>query len=99
MRSLRRIPRCARLIQTRNSQLLLIWDTQTASLPPKFTQPVRTGFLVLAIKLKKSPTQKEEPVDIPHEVKEEIEEKQIQERVNIGAHVVHETIRREGEEH
>jgi formate-nitrite transporter family protein len=38
------------------------------------------------------------PIEIPEKVKEEIEEKQVQERVAIGAHVVHETIRREGEE-
>jgi formate/nitrite transporter FocA (FNT family) len=38
------------------------------------------------------------PIDVPAEIKEEIEEKQVQERVAIGAHVVHETIRREGEE-
>ncbi len=38
------------------------------------------------------------PISVPIEIKEEIEEKQVQERVAIGAHVVHETIRREGEE-
>lgn len=38
------------------------------------------------------------PLDVPAEIQEEIEEKQVQERVAIGAHVVHETIRREGEE-
>jgi formate/nitrite transporter FocA (FNT family) len=37
-------------------------------------------------------------IELPEQVKEEIEEKQVQERVAIGAHVVHETIRREGEE-
>lgn len=37
-------------------------------------------------------------VEIPPAVKHRIEEKQVQERVAIGAHVVHETIRREGEE-
>jgi len=38
------------------------------------------------------------PISVLAEIKEEIEEKQVQERVAIGAHVVHETIRREGEE-
>jgi formate-nitrite transporter family protein len=38
------------------------------------------------------------PAALTEQVKEEIEEKQVQERVAIGAHVVHETIRREGEE-
>lgn len=37
-------------------------------------------------------------LDVSQEVKEKVEEKQIQERVAIGAHVVHETIRREGED-
>jgi len=37
-------------------------------------------------------------VEVPPAVKHRIEEKQVQERVAIGAHVVHETIRREGEE-
>jgi formate/nitrite transporter FocA (FNT family) len=36
--------------------------------------------------------------DVSPQVKERVEEKQIQERVAIGAHVVHETIRREGED-
>jgi formate/nitrite transporter FocA (FNT family) len=36
--------------------------------------------------------------DVSEEVKERVEEEQIQERVAIGAHVVHETIRREGED-
>lgn len=38
------------------------------------------------------------PIELPEQIKEEIEEKQVQERVAIGARVVHETIRREGEE-
>jgi formate/nitrite transporter FocA (FNT family) len=43
---------------------------------------------------------KHEPdsLEITPEIQEEIEEKQVQERVAIGAHVVHETIRREGDE-
>jgi formate/nitrite transporter FocA (FNT family) len=36
--------------------------------------------------------------DVSRQVKEKVEEKQVQERVAIGAHIVHETIRREGEE-
>ena len=36
--------------------------------------------------------------DVSPQVKERVEEKQIQERVAIGAHIVHETIRREGED-
>jgi len=39
-----------------------------------------------------------EPAETSPAVKTRIEEKQIQERVAIGAHVVHETIRREGRE-
>ena len=39
-----------------------------------------------------------EPPEISPVVKKRIEEKQVQERVAIGPHVVHETIRREGEE-
>jgi formate/nitrite transporter FocA (FNT family) len=38
-----------------------------------------------------------EPVESSPLIKKRIEEKQVQERVAIGAHVVHETIRREGE--
>ena len=44
---------------------------------------------------------KKQPEPTPiltEQIKEEIEEKQVQERVAIGAHVVHETIRREGDE-
>jgi formate-nitrite transporter family protein len=37
-------------------------------------------------------------IEVTEQIQEEIEEKQVQERVAIGAHVVHETIRREGEE-
>ncbi|HWF39822.1 MAG TPA: formate/nitrite transporter family protein [Candidatus Acidoferrales bacterium] len=63
-------------------------------------------FQTLSTKLNKSHPHKKDaletpsgvPPDVPSEAKEEIEEKQIQERVNIGAHVVHETIRREGED-
>lgn len=40
----------------------------------------------------------EQPIEVPPAVKKRIEERQVQERVAIGAHVVHETIRREGEE-
>ena len=43
-------------------------------------------------------TEMDEPSEPPPAAKKRIEEKQIQERVAIGAHVVHETIRREGEE-
>ncbi len=39
-----------------------------------------------------------EPQPLSPVVKKRIEEKQVQERVAIGAHVVHETIRREGED-
>lgn len=38
------------------------------------------------------------PPEIPPVVKKRIEEKQVQERVAIGPHIVYETIRREGEE-
>lgn len=38
------------------------------------------------------------PIEVSPVIKKRIEEKQVQERVAIGAHVVHETIRREGEE-
>ncbi|HKV48340.1 MAG TPA: formate/nitrite transporter family protein [Candidatus Acidoferrales bacterium] len=48
--------------------------------------------------LRKSKHQEPKPIEVPEQIKEEIEEKQVQERVAIGAHVVHETIRREGEE-
>src|SRR5579862_7764597 len=40
----------------------------------------------------------DEAADVSPDVKTRIEEKQIRERVAIGAHVVHETIRREGRE-
>jgi formate/nitrite transporter FocA (FNT family) len=40
----------------------------------------------------------DEPLTVSPAIKHRIEEKQVQERVAIGAHVVHETIRREGEE-
>lgn len=50
----------------------------------------------MLLKRKKQPDPK--PIALPEQIKEEIEEKQVQERVAIGAHVVHETIRREGEE-
>ena len=39
-----------------------------------------------------------EPAEIPPVVQKRTEEKQVQERVALGAHVVYETIRREGEE-
>jgi formate/nitrite transporter FocA (FNT family) len=39
-----------------------------------------------------------DPAELSPAVKKRIEEKQVQERVAIGAYVVHETIRREGEE-
>jgi formate-nitrite transporter family protein len=48
--------------------------------------------------LRKKKRQAPGPIEVPEQIKEEIEEKQVQERVAIGAHVVHETIRREGEE-
>jgi formate/nitrite transporter FocA (FNT family) len=38
------------------------------------------------------------PAEISPTISKKIEEKQVQERVAIGAHVVHETIRREGED-
>ncbi len=38
------------------------------------------------------------PAEIPPVVKKRMEEKQVQERVAIGPHIVYETIRREGEE-
>lgn len=50
----------------------------------------------MAIKAKKS--DETEPIEPSPALKKRIEEKQVQERVAIGAHVVHETIRREGEE-
>ncbi|MGH9690525.1 MAG: formate/nitrite transporter family protein [Candidatus Acidiferrales bacterium] len=50
----------------------------------------------MALKIKKS--EGTEPAEIPPIVKKRMEEKQVQERVAIGAHVVHETILREGEE-
>lgn len=50
----------------------------------------------MPLRKKKHPDPKH--IEVPEEIKEEIEEKQVQERVAIGAHVVHETIRREGEE-
>ncbi|HVB59538.1 MAG TPA: formate/nitrite transporter family protein [Candidatus Acidoferrales bacterium] len=50
----------------------------------------------MALKTKKS--EGTEPAEIPPIVKKRMEEKQVQERVAIGAHVVHETILREGEE-
>lgn len=48
--------------------------------------------------LRKQKHQDPKPIEVPEHIKEEVEEKQVQERVAIGAHVVHETIRREGEE-
>src|SRR6185437_9034867 len=48
--------------------------------------------------LRKQKPQDPKPIEVPEHIKEEVEEKQVQERVAIGAHVVHETIRREGEE-
>lgn len=50
----------------------------------------------MPLRRKKQPDPK--PIELPAQIKEEIEEKQVQERVAIGAHVVHETIRREGDE-
>jgi hypothetical protein len=50
----------------------------------------------MTTKAKKS--EETEPSGISPVVQKRIEEKQAQERVVIGAHVVHETIRREGEE-
>jgi formate/nitrite transporter FocA (FNT family) len=38
------------------------------------------------------------PVEVSPAITKKIEEKQVQERVAIGAHIVHETIRREGED-
>src|SRR5579863_122394 len=46
-------------------------------------------------------TKKQEAAGVPEispAITKKIEERQVQERVAIGAHVVHETIRREGEE-
>src|SRR5579872_4758918 len=48
--------------------------------------------------LKTKKAEDNEPPEIPPIVKKRMEEKQVQERVAIGAHVVHETILREGEE-
>jgi len=82
--------------------LRIIVDTKFLLLPAQFSHLPPQGFRTLPTKLKKSHPHKDAapgvPSDVPLEVKEEIEEKQIQERVSIGAHVVHETIRREGED-
>src|ERR1700757_2670028 len=46
-------------------------------------------------------TKKQEAAGVPEispAITKKIEEKQVQERVAIGAHIVHETIRREGED-
>jgi len=49
-------------------------------------------------KMSTKKTEVVEPLEISPVVQKRIEEKQVRERVAIGAHVVHETIRREGEE-
>jgi len=68
----------------------LLWRV-AASEPGKFSRRLAND---MPAKVKKTVDPAEEsPV-----VKTRIEEKQIQERVAIGAHVVHETIRREGRE-
>jgi formate-nitrite transporter family protein len=50
----------------------------------------------MTIKAKKP--NKNDPVEVSPVIKRRVEEKQVQERVAIGAHIVHETILREGEE-
>lgn len=42
--------------------------------------------------------QEAEPIEVSPDVKKRFEQKQVLERVAIGAHIVHETIRREGEQ-
>ena len=51
-----------------------------------------------AMASKQQVPEENQPIEVPPAVKKRIEERQVQERVAIGAHVVHETIRREGEE-
>jgi formate/nitrite transporter FocA (FNT family) len=59
-----------------------------------FVFPFGSRVFTMATRTSKS----EELPDVAPAVKKRIEEKQVQERVAIGAHIVHETIRREGED-